>query len=251
MSINKFAASLVFAGILGATAAVAEQSGAFIGVQVGYGATNAEVDIAIYGPYDTTNYGSGLQSGISFRYGILGGYKQFFTENFGLRYYGVIDFGTASKHKNIGVKEIWVDNAFLGSYEEKQVSTFNINANIDALYNFISNESLDFGVFAGLSLGYTSSTAEGVAEDGKNADSSEHYGDLKASGFDLGINFGLRTNIAQNHGIELYSRFSVLEQKADKFYQRAVFYDGTSTEVSTKFKAQQLYTVGLRYTFSF
>ena len=64
---------------------------------------------------------------------------------------------------------------------------------------------------------------------------------IKPSGFDLGINFGLRTNIAQNHGIELYSRFGVLQQKKEQD-----FGGWTMT-----LKNQQPYAVGLRYAFSF
>ena len=37
MSINKFAVSVALAGILGASSALAETSGAFVGVQAGYG----------------------------------------------------------------------------------------------------------------------------------------------------------------------------------------------------------------------
>lgn len=37
MGINKMALSLAIAGVLGASSALAEQSGAFIGVQAGFG----------------------------------------------------------------------------------------------------------------------------------------------------------------------------------------------------------------------
>ena len=61
--------------------------------------------------------------------------------------------------------------------------------------------------------------------------------------FDFGINFGLRSNIAQKHGVELYSRFSLLKQKDD--------YLDEQTEILTKFEVRQPYAVGLRYSFSF
>ena len=94
--------------------------------------------------------------------------------------------------------------------------------------NFISNESLDFGGFAGLSLGYSS-------HDFKES------GGIEPSGFDLGINLGLRTNIAKHHGIELYSRFGLLQQEDD------ITEYGETLNVKTK----QPYAVGLRYVFSF
>ena len=96
------------------------------------------------------------------------------------------------------------------------------------LYNFILSESLDFGVFASLSLGYING----------------NFGDaeVKPSGFDLGINFGLRTNIAQNHGIELYSRFGVLKQKDEVSF---------SDDVKNEWKSRQPYNIGLHHSFSF
>lgn len=40
--------------------------------------------------------------------------------------------------------------------EVKNISNaYSINANIEALYNFISTENADFGAFAGLGFGYT------------------------------------------------------------------------------------------------
>ena len=68
---------------------------------------------------------------------------------------------------------------------------------------------------------------------------------IKPSGFDLGINFGLRTNIAQNHGIELYSRFGVLQQKKEQFFP------DNDDDWALTVKNQQPYAVGLRYAFSF
>ncbi len=218
MSINKFALSVALAGILGASSALAETSGAFVGVQAGYGGhkfTFDEVDVATGESFPFFN-----ETATGFRYGVLGGYKQFFTPEFGARYYAVVDFGNFKKDVTLvgedGTQEFQV-----------KIKTWNITANADALYNFISSESLDFGVFAGLSLGYINSD----------------FGDMEAkpSGFDLGINFGLRTNIAQNHGVKLYSRFGVLKQKEDI----------DRVDIRHEFKSQQPYTVGLRYSFSF
>ena len=96
------------------------------------------------------------------------------------------------------------------------------------------------GAFLGLSLGYAHHTVK-TEEQG----ATEQMPDIKPSGFDLGINFGLRTNIAQNHGIELYSRFGVLQQKKEL---KDTYEYGSNTQT---YKAQQPYQVGLRYTFSF
>lgn len=206
-------ASIALAGLLGATAAVAETDGAFVGVQAGYGADK------ITG--ETPDGYSQTETATGFVYGFLAGYKQFFTQNFGARYYGVVNLGNFSKDVTDGVDSVKV-----------KVNVWNITANADALYNFVSNESLDFGAFLGLSLGYANHTVKDFGPD-----------TMKPSGFDLGINFGLRTNIAQNHGIELYSRFGLLQQKKEETFYNS---DWTVT-----LKNQQPYAVGLRYVFSF
>ena len=252
MSINKFAVSVALAGILGASSALAETSGAFVGVQFGLGGANAKSEYAVVATDGSGAYrADATKSASSFRYGFLAGYKQFFTEKFGLRYYGVIDFGTQSEHKigpsynaiGASLAEIWFNIT-----ETIKISTLNLNANVDALYNFEQNDSFEFGVFGGLSLGYTSYKAQSVAINGTNATNLTYlYKDLSASGFDFGINFGLRANIAQKHGVELYSRFSLLKQKDD--YKYAL--DEQQTTILTNFEVRQPYAVGLRYLFNF
>ena len=251
MSINKFAVSVALAGILGASSALAETSGAFVGVQFGLGGANAKSEYAAVSTDGSGEMGAdATKSASSFRYGFLAGYKQFFTEKFGLRYYGVIDFGTQSEHKigpSLNASAASPAEAYFNFTETIKISTLNLNANVDALYNFISNDSLEFGVFGGLSLGYTSYKAQSVAINGVIANSTYSYNDLSASGFDFGINFGLRANIAQKHGVELYSRFSLLKQKDD--YKYALV--DAQTDILTNFEAKQPYAVGLRYSFSF
>ena len=251
MSINKFAVSVALAGILGASSALAETSGAFVGVQFGLGGANAKSEYAtVFAAGSGASYeADATKSASSFRYGFLAGYKQFFTEKFGLRYYGVIDFGTQSEHKigpSLNINGASPAEAYFNFTETIKISTLNLNANVDALYNFISNDSLEFGVFGGLSLGYTSYKAQSVAINGVIANSTYSYKDLSASGFDFGINFGLRSNIAQKHGVELYSRFSLLKQKDDYKYAR-----NARNDILTNFEAKQPYAVGLRYSFSF
>lgn len=98
----------------------------------------------------------------------------------------------------------------------------NINANVDVLYTFTKSNSFEFRGFAGAWAGYAS-----------------HTGDF--SGFDLGLNVGLRGVIAQKHGVELYGHFGFMSQ--DKDY---TIYGYTYTT-----KVSQPYQFGIRYTFSF
>ena len=198
---RKIGLSLVLVGILGATSAVAEESGFFIGGQLGFGNTKTQIEFSSNMAAFTAEPREHTIS--KSYYGFIGGYKQFFTPAFGARYYAVAEFNYTK-----------------------------INANADALYNFLSNDALDFGAFAGLSLGYVD------------------YSGI-VSGFDMGINAGLRAVIAQKHSIELYSRFSTIEQEKT---EELLGYDVpglgyASSEMITKLK--QPYQIGLRYTFSF
>ena len=230
MSKNKIALSLAVAGILGASSALAETDGAFVGLQAGYGGLKLKMESEYKDANDASNNekDSNSISAGGFRYGFVAGYKQFFTPEFGARYYASFDLGTDYK-KDITDAD--------GDKTTIKVNSYNITANADALYNFISSNDLDLGAFLGLSLGYAHHTVK--------VEPANDMPDIKPSGFDLGINFGLRTNIAQNHGIELYSRFGVLQQK--KELKETDEY-GSTTET---YKASQPYQVGLRYTFSF
>jgi hypothetical protein len=237
MRTNKFALSLAVAGLLAASTALAETDGAFVGVQLGYGGLKAKNEVSATEDIGQDALGGSKSMG-AFRYGIMGGYKQFFTDNFGLRYYGVLDFGTDYKY-DLDME----DETGAVSKQSMKISTWNINANVDALFNFVQNDSLDFGAFLGLSLGYASHTAKNAKLVDDGASGVTFGGDLKAGGFDLGINLGLKAQVAKNHGIELYSRFGVLQQKEEQS-----LYSG-NVKVTNKF--QQPYAVGLRYNFSF
>ena len=234
---RKIGLSLVLVGILGATNAVAEESGAFIGVQAGYGSANGK-----WTATEEMTQGEAVSAKFknmsSFRYGLLAGYKHFFTPAFGVRAYANFDLGT--KYSKDATETVNGNAADVSL----KVNTYNINANVDALYNFITNDALDFGIFGGLSLGYTHHKADFELVAG--GDSTKFDG--KLSGFDLGINFGFRANIATNHGVELYSRFGVLQFKDDVSYTDA---EDATFSLKAPFELRQPYQVGLRYTFSF
>ena len=241
MSINKFAVSVALAGILGASSVLAETDGAFVGVQFGLGGANTKNEYRAAGG-GMSDYQTDSKSASALRYGFLAGYKQFFTENFGLRYYGVVDYGADFK----------IDNAFYGDdmviKSSPKISALNLSANVDALYNFISNDSLEFGAFGGLSLAYASYKAKNALIDTTPmlAGSEPAFKDFKLSGFDVGVNVGVRAQIAQKHGVELYGRFAFME----KTKEETLFEEADIKETQT-FKASQPYQVGLRYTFSF
>lgn len=242
MSINKFALSVALAGILGASSALAETDGVFAGVQFGFGGANTKNEFCSSGgEMDACQIDS--KSASALRYGFLAGYKQFFTENFGLRYYGVVDYGADFK----------IDNAFymgkMVNFSPK-ISALNLSANVDALYNFISNDSLEFGAFGGLSLAYASYKAKNALMDvtpmTTGGSDEPAFKDFKLSGFDMGVNVGVRAQIAQKHGVELYGRFAFMENKKEE-----TLFENALGKATQTFKAAQPYQVGLRYTFSF
>ena len=210
-TMKKLFVSSAVALALSCGALVAEESGAFVGVGVGYG--GAKLKSSGGGDSDTMTLG-----GLS--YEVIAGYKQFFTPEFGLRYYA--NFAGANTSKTI-------------EGEKQKVNVMNYGVNVDALYNFINDDSLSFGAFLGLGLGMNSWSGDTV-KNIKNDLSS--IGKVKTSGFDLALNLGVRTEIAKHHGIEVAARVPFLATTLiDK--------DGI------KGTLQQTYNVGARYIFSF
>ena len=125
MSINKFALSLALAGILGASSAVAETEGAFVGGYI------AEIGLKVEVESQQFRYINGSATTTGSKLGILGGYNRNISNDkrLGLRYYGAAD---------------------IGDY------TTNISANVDMLYTFVNNQTGEIRGFGGAWLGYTS-----------------------------------------------------------------------------------------------
>ena len=194
---KKVLTSVTLASALMTSAAVAEESGVLLGFNVGYGAAKP-----------TGTLSSGSYTG--FRYGFLGGYKEILSSNMGMRYYATLDFGT---------KYTKGDN-------NPNIKTINFYLNGDALFNFALDNSMEYGAFVGLALGYINHDISGGG-----------LGETKPKGFDLGINLGLRAQSYANHSLEIYSRFGLLSQEA--------------TANNLTFKVTQPYQVGVRYIYSF
>ena len=201
--------------------AMAEESGGFVGVDLGI--SNAAM----------TQENSGFTNSTftlgNFRYGLMGGYKWFFTESFGLRAYLQVNNGA-----NYGAPTL-VYTSVPGlptQIGRPSFSTLNVMANVDALYNFYTSEASSAGLFAGLSFGYA------IHYGGVVKEQQEAQDQFNPSGFDMGINFGVRTIFAKHHGIEFFNRFGVI---------------GANSEIAggTKNTILQPYAFGVRYTFNF
>ncbi|TKX29621.1 hypothetical protein CQA38_02270 [Campylobacter sp. MIT 12-5580] len=197
---KKVLTSFALVSALASSAALAEQSGAFVGIDGGYASLTVK---------NPNNEGNEKMSGFNgFRYGLVGGYKYFLDDNLGFRGYARFTHGTKNTK---------------GS-NNPQLQRYDLGVNADVLYNFLQSGDLEYGAFGGLSLDYANN---------KMIQKNSEDGDGKVSGFDLGINLGLRMNYTQTHGFELWSRFGVVGPKKDDV------------------KVTQPYSVGLRYTFNF
>ena len=195
--------------------AMAEESGGFVGVDLGI--SNAAMITESGGEK------AGVYSLGNFRYGLMGGYKWFFTESFGLRAYLQVNNGSHY------VGDIGQGSTF---------NTLNVMANVDALYNFYTSEASSAGLFAGLSFGYAIHNG-GIVK--AQVDFLDQAGvNYNPSGFDMGINFGVRTIFAKHHGIEFFNRFGVIG--ASNSYNLGI---------ENKEKILQPYAFGVRYTFNF
>lgn len=204
--------------LLSATSAFAETSGGFAGFGIGGGGT----EFTMKGGRTTDKF---PRSGLN--YGFVGGYKQFFTPNFGLRYYVNVDLHhNMSKHKEMDAD----------AKKAPEIIIANYGVNVDFLGNFVAEDGIDVGGFIGLGLGANTLTGKWV-KDAKN--------DYKASGikfndtsFDLSLNVGLRANIATNHGLEVAVRVPFLPVTI-------------LNESGVKYTLGETYSVLARYTFSF
>ena len=192
--------------------AMAEESGGFVGVDLGLASlTKMESDLQ-------NTYALG-----NLRYGLVGGYKWFFTQSVGLRAYLAVNNGT---------------NYMQDTTAGNQFNTLNVMANIDFLNTFYNSEQVSAGWFAGVSLGYAIHNG-GIVK--AQVDFLDQAGvNYNPSGFDMGINFGVRTIFAKHHGIEFFNRFGVIG--ASNSYNLGI---------ENKEKILQPYAFGVRYTFNF
>ena len=212
--------SSIAAMALTSSVVVAEESGAFVGLGLGFGGSSLKAEMSIGGvsTKDTAN-GSGLN------YGLIAGYKQFFTDSFGLRYYANIDYNSS---------KIKMDT------EKVALNAINYGVNVDALYNFVSSDGMDFGAFLGLGLG--ANTWSGKAVDAGKEMAKQANKSLSTTGFDLALNAGLRGVFAKQHGVEVFARVPFIA---------TTMLDAKEGTESVKYSTSRNYNAGVRYTFSF
>lgn len=223
ITMKRLLISSIAAMALTSSVVVAEESGAFVGLGLGFGGSSVKAEMSIGGvsTKDTAN-GSGLN------YGLIAGYKQFFTDSFGLRYYANIDYNSSKV-------DFGAENGGKGS-----LNAINYGVNVDALYNFVRSDGMDFGAFLGLGLG--ANTWSGKAVDTGKEMANVANKSLSTTGFDLALNAGLRGVFAKQHGVEVFARVPFIA---------TTMLDAKEGAESVKYSTSRNYNAGVRYTFSF
>ena len=122
MSINKLALSLALAGILGASSALAEKEGSFVGLNFG----SASTEVTATTTYDAGGSVSATGTGTKSRFGVVYGSYAPINEEMGYRIYGFADLGD---------------------------DLYNFNANADFLHTFVKFENGELRGFAGAYAG--------------------------------------------------------------------------------------------------
>ena len=212
MSINKFAVSVALAGILGASSALAENEGSFVGGQLASSWVDTKYSFKVTGGTvgQATLSGSGEGKSGS-RFGVVYGKYYAIDEDMGYRAYGLADLGD---------------------------SLYNVNANMDFLYTFVKFEKVEVRGFVGAYVGGVFATFDTTNWWG--SDESDDF----FWGIDAGLNLGARFVIAQRHGIDLFYRYGLLEPEAKTTHN----FDNGKAEDTWKIKQS---SSGIRYTFSF
>lgn len=154
-----------------------DRSGSFVGVELGYGELLSSTSAVAYKEKDA-----------GFKYGLLLGYNKFFIKYFGIRFYG---------------------NANVTQVKDKTSSDWlyrlNYGVNLDAIANFLATDYADLGAFVGLGVG--GQTYFFTGQNKEALDTFESMGvKVSYTSVDVGLNVGLRTNIAKHFGIELAAR---------------------------------------------
>ena len=125
--------------------------------------------------------------------------------------------------------------------------------NIDTMINFIiMKHSFGLGLFAGVRIG-------GISYVGKDIDSIDrelhklNNGSFPKSRFDLGINVGLKANIARNSGLEFIFALPMFAVDYSANNERVTKTNTQTTTTTNRLRGEfkEQWSVGLRYIWTF
>lgn len=229
-----------------------ENDGGFVGVDLGYSMTAWQSDYGRYAKDETPQYTQKSKNIFGVSYGLVIGYKQFFNEYIGARYYA--RFGA--------------NHGTLKQDGFSQIDLIDYSANVDFLANVYANETLSFGLFVGLGIGgntlvgkYVSDTKHNLRDIVANDTNLSSRGiNIKThtTHFDFAINAGLRLNVGANHGVELAARVPLLPKSVYNYAFATIGKVSDADErLETKYsislynEVKPNHSVMIRYVFSF
>lgn len=176
---------------------------------------------------------------------LIAGYKHFFTPSLGLRIYGSYDYYFFNKTPFYYPRGGAINGAIYAEYYKSslEMTIHSIGVNMDFLYNFLSAENYDLGLFVGLGVGGNFYSLANEKSDITKA----RIGNTNF--FDIWANIGLRSNFYKYFGVELYAKVpflnNILYDMVDKRYGSP--YWDRSWETISKTNL----TIGVRAVFSY
>lgn len=229
-----------------------ENDGGFVGVDLGYSMIAWQSDYGRFEKGATTQYTQKSKNIFAVSYGLVIGYKQFFNEYIGARYYA--RFG--ANH---------------GAFKKdgfSQIDLLDYSANVDFLANVYANETLSFGLFVGLGIGGNTLVGKYVRDTkrklrdivAKDAQLSSRGINIKThtTHFDFAINAGFRLNVGANHGVELAARVPLLPKSVYNYALTTIGkVSDTDATLEPKYstslynEVKPNHSVMVRYVFSF
>lgn len=231
-----------------------EESGTFFGLGIG-GGFNSEGYIKQDGNITDKIKGDGFNAEF------IVGYKQFFIQNIGLRYYLNVDYTPGINFKSDSGEQLKtsINNSSISQQHKQELmdaiksnkaDIFNAGLNVDLLFNFIVANNLDVGLYGGGQIGFNTlsgSLAKNVYDlyDDIVNNSTNYNAKVASIYFTASINFGLRVSFFKYNALEVFTKIPMFENEL--FHYKSTV--GSSDEISIRLK--QPYIVGIRYVFSF
>lgn len=256
--LSKLVLSVAVASAL-ASNAVAEESGGFLGLEVGASASLQEAKITGSIGNQSKTYSKDFDA-YGFNAGIVAGYKVFFASWFGLRGYANLNY-----IHTFGIEEIGEETKTNGTqsetwkkYQDYTIGALNYGVNLDLLFNVLAFEEANLGLFAGVGLGANTFITQKAIDTAKkivaqDADFANNVGDgfndikdKTYTGFDAWLNVGIRTNFLTHHEIEVLAKVPFVGTTA---YDKKIGVANASANAKVKYYIP--WNVNLRYIYSF
>lgn len=242
---KKFLFAMLLFGFLSA-----EESGTFIGLGFA-GGFNASGHVKQHKTVLGRMEGNGFDAEFIF------GYKQFFAQNIGLRYYLNVDYSPNVELKSDNPISLTtagnfpqdLKNSLSKNLSSHKADIFNIGFNIDLLFNFIVSDNIDVGLYGGAQAGFNTWGGALINDLKRLFDVLTQPGgnfDVKVANiaFSSYVNLGVRTSFFKHNALEIFGKIPLIENNV--FRNR-----NTVNREESNIYLKQPYIVGLRYVFSF